>query len=124
MGSESLGLAVRYSGGVLCRRALRALRVYTRDLTEATAAPLFVELWQVGAWNVAARPSPDAPFGLLSGSSREGSGRSCRALSVALHLCLHLHICTVTACRSLLSSPGTQGGAAQPFRPPGRAARS
>ena len=46
--AASLGVGTRYSDGVLCSRPLRALRIYTRGLTEATAQRLSVELWQGG----------------------------------------------------------------------------
>lgn len=47
--AASLGLATRYDDGILCRRPLRALRLYTRGLSTASAPQLSVELWQGGA---------------------------------------------------------------------------
>jgi hypothetical protein len=48
--AESLGEAsrTRYDGGILCRRPLRSLRIYSRGLVHATAPRLRVELRQGG----------------------------------------------------------------------------
>jgi len=43
--TNDLGLGERYDGGVLCRRPLRALKIYTRGLVSGTAPPLLLEIW-------------------------------------------------------------------------------
>lgn len=43
--SNSLGLNDRYTGGILCRSPLRVLKLWSTGLSQATAPPLFVEVW-------------------------------------------------------------------------------
>ena len=56
--AESLGVGQRYDYGILCRTELRALRVYTRDLTINTAQRLLVQVHH--------RPSPKSSARLVS----------------------------------------------------------
>ena len=46
--AASLGLGTRYDNGILCKRPLRALKLYTRGLSHLTARRLLVEMRQGG----------------------------------------------------------------------------
>ena len=50
--ADSLGLGARYHWGILCRRPLRALKVYSLDQdvdSQADAPALLLEVWRGGA---------------------------------------------------------------------------
>ena len=48
--SSDLGLGKKYSDGILCKRTLRPLRIYSRGLTRGTAQQLSVQVWLAGVW--------------------------------------------------------------------------
>ena len=47
-GTSGAQLAKRYDDGILCKKPLRALKIYSTGLTSVTAKRLHVELWRGG----------------------------------------------------------------------------
>ena len=69
--AESLGVGGRYDGGILCKRRLRSLRIYSRGLTDATASPLRVEVYE-GAALKATQIVPYHQIGDDPGTKKQG----------------------------------------------------